>query len=368
MKDKPKTYLIFLGGFLTAILTIVTLFNAFIDNHGLVFNLNQRPLSKPVDPSEISVLKRNLIYRRSDYESAVFGTSRALYGFDCSHPFFGGKNAINAGMPGITFQEMGEAVCHFIRNQRAKRILITLDYGSFVQSKDPFHIDFGSNPFRYVGQLTTDLFKTFLSVDTLTQGLKSLGSRECIYDLYGALNNDIVLKRTLKQGDLKKSFKKAEERCAEFWGKSEKQLIDSNLLTKISKEAKDKNVELFWLFTPYHENLISFFKKRDGINSMLEWRREMSRLLLDEEQSHVFAWDTCNHLSLSVDEIIQESGKGVPLFFEMSHFSKRLGNMILERLQQGNQASRDNLDSLVCIQRGNLNAYIQMLAGLWNLQ
>lgn len=366
MKGNSKTYLLTAASAGLAIFVMVALFNSWLDNHGLVFNLNRRPVARPVDPSEIRVLKRNLIYRRQDYETAVFGTSRALYGFDCSHPFFGSENAINAAMPGITFQEMGRAILHFISHQRARKILITLDYGSFNKSKEPFYFDFKSEPAKHINQTVSDLFITFLSVDTLTNGLASIRSNQKLYDRHGALDNSTVLAKTLKQGDLQKSFKKAESRCHEFWGQSEKQVIDSQLVSNISAEAKKRNVELYWLFTPYHHHLVSFFKKRDGLQTMLDWRREMAGLLLQLGEGRVFAWDGCPHLAMSIDAIIQESGKGLPLFFEMSHFSQRLGNMMLERLAENKHATRDEAGDLLLIQQANLPAHIQALARMWN--
>jgi hypothetical protein len=364
-KFSPQIYLATACGAALALLGVVALFNAFTDNHGLVFNLNRRPLARAFDPSEIRVLKRNLVYRRYDYEAAVFGTSRALYGFDCSHPFWGTQNAINAAMPGITFQEMGEAICHFITHQKPKKILITLDYGSFTPSKDPFHYDFQSHPAKHLGQAANDLFITFLSVDTLTQSLVSLCSKQRLYDPHAALDNQTVLARTLKQGDLHKSFQKAEVRCAEFWGKSEPQMIDSNLVRRIILEAKKRDVELFWLFNPFHHHLVSFFKKRDGLQAMLDWRREMAELLLESGERRVFAWDSCKPVSLSIDELIQEAQGGLPLFFEMSHFSQRLGNRMMDQLASENHTTRDSPEQILLIQKDNLSLHLQTLAELW---
>lgn len=347
-------------------LSLCALFNGLLDNHGLIFNLNHRPTGKAFEPSELRVLKRNLIYRRNDYESAVFGTSRALYGFDCSHPFFAGVNSVNAAFPGMTFNELGHAVRHFIRHQRPRRILITLDYGSFTTSKDPFRFEFESAPAKHFQQTTNDLFITFLSADTLAKGAVSLTSKQPLYDRHAALDNITVYARSLKLGDLHQSFKKAELRCSEFWGERERQIIDHNLVAAIVEESKRKSVELYWLFTPYHHNLTAFFKRRDGLQPMVEWRREMANLLLELGEQRVFAWDSCRHLALSVDEIIQESGKGLPLFFEMSHFSQRLGNMMLDRLVQGEHAMKDDAERLIQIQPGNLNDHIQNLTGLWN--
>lgn len=102
--------------------------------------------------------------------------------------------------------------------------------------------------------------------------------------------------------------------------------------------AAAKMVRPIWIITPFHDHLWRLFIERDGIGEVLGWRRAVIQVIQEEADAcglgrQIF-WDFDGSplTRMSIDEITREASDGrLPLFYEYSHFSTRVGAMMLDR-------------------------------------
>jgi len=111
--------------------------------------------------AEIRTCKAGLAMR-GPWEILVIGSSRPNTGIDPSMPAFGGKPAVNLGMPGGDLFETRAMVDHALKYQSPKRALLFLDAGDLTRpGKLPIESDFDFSPLAQSDPLERDLKYVF---------------------------------------------------------------------------------------------------------------------------------------------------------------------------------------------------------------
>lgn len=111
--------------------------------------------------AEIRTCKAGLAMR-GPWEIVVIGSSRPNTGIDPSMPAFGGKTAVNLGMPGGDLFETRAMVDHALKYQSPKRALLFLDAGDLTRpGKLPIESDFDFSPLAQSDPLERDLKYVF---------------------------------------------------------------------------------------------------------------------------------------------------------------------------------------------------------------
>jgi hypothetical protein len=135
--------------------------------------------------------------------------------------------------------------------------------------------------------------------------------------------------------------------------------------------AAAKKVRPVWVITPFHDHLWRLFIKRDGIGEVLGWRRSLIQIIQQEADAcglgrqTFWDFDGTALTRMTIDEIISDAAAArLPLFYEYSHFSTRVGTMMLARAL-GNKPDGAQ-DFGVPVTLNNLESRLQTLRKAWS--
>lgn len=110
-------------------------------------------------------------------------------------------------------------------------------------------------------------------------------------------------------------------------------------LRRMVRTASELNVKVIWILTPLHDAIWESFVRRDGLETVLQWRKKVLEVIQSEADrsgmGEQVCWDFDNTASMrmTMEEVIEEArAADLPLFYEHSHFSSRSVNLILDKV------------------------------------
>lgn len=305
----------------------------------------------------------------------ILGTSRALTGISTSHPAWKIQPVYNAGLPGTTFDEIYSYFKHACEIAPICEALILLDYDTCNTHKQD-NLNVGFDPGRLYNEqswrnpfsVASDAARSLMSVDATAISLQAAFKMEtkARYLPNGETDNFDIHKKILSQGGLQNSFKKV---AATFSPVPVPLKKDWNSLKKVIELAARKKVRLHWLISPLHKVLLNIYRQRDGLDEMLNWRRQLIKTIFETSKANglslepVWDFDGIEPQFMDIPSIILEAGEDLPLYFECSHFSKRLGDEILSSIL--NDDARQTPAFGHAITPDNLDARLKELQEVW---
>ena len=304
------------------------------------------------DRPKTNVYEHERIYKachvlRVKPETVILGSSRANFGLSPEHPGWRHRPVYNLGISGGSIEYIDAFFQHACANGSIKEALILLDYaspslaGSQLALPEQFWLD------TCHGQLTQSrafarLQQSLWSWDALKAGLEQCFGPQASYYYKGNgwLDNEAIWQARLKERALMSDNpwpKGFDLPRPPFTGVAN-QGRDWNYLRSILALAADRNIKVSLVISPIHDLLWKRYIDVDGMDTVLEWRREILATLDAEGRRSgrpaPLLWDFALNpwSAMSPEALDSERGGNVPLFLESSHFSVRVGDRLLDRV------------------------------------
>jgi hypothetical protein len=307
--------------------------------------------------------------------TVIIGTSRPELGIPTEHVAWNHPPVLNMAFSGTTISEMSAWFEHCCSVAPVQEALIMLDYASCDRLAGNQHtFDPGRLSRLDRGPLWTsraaDLRMAFASWDGLAAAFHCLSTPPSGRDFLprGGRNEKVHYDKILSKGGLRRSFSLTDSR---FPRQKTDLAKDWEPLRRMVRVAAAKKVRPVWVITPFHDHLWRLFIKRDGIGEVLGWRRSLIQIIQQEADAcglgrqTFWDFDGTALTRMTIDEIISDAAAArLPLFYEYSHFSTRVGTMMLARAL-GNKPDGAQ-DFGVPVTLNNLESRLQTLRKAWS--
>jgi hypothetical protein len=304
----------------------------------------------------------------------IIGSSRPELGIPAEHKAWARPPVLNMAFSGTSAAEMCAWFEHCCAVSPVEQALIMLDYSSCDrQTKHQYTFDPGRLHTLEHGPLWTsqiaDLRMAFASWDGLSAAIECLRTPPENRDFLpqGGRNEKVHYGKILSKGGLRRLFHLTDTRFP-----LQKTDLDKEWrpIRRMVSVAAAKKVRLTWIISPFHNHFWSLYIKRDGIDEVLGWRRALVHVIQEEADAcglgrqTFWDFDDTTPTRMSVDDIISDASNGrLPIFYEYSHFSSRVGALMLERALQSTAEGSPAFG--VPVTSDNLEERLQVLRKAW---
>lgn len=293
--------------------------------------------------------------QRADADALILGNSRALNGIPTNHRIWSGFKVFNGAFSGGW---LGEAVqfLEFAHGEHpVRRVLLSVDETSYMGGGNPTA---NFNPARYDHSLrgsmvrANDALLAVLTDVAAAASFRTLRARHgplSIRDTYvvngdGSIDFGLSLKAVSLRGGPRSTFRAQDmSYVQELGGRGSENMtgIESALadatLRRVLTFCRQEGIELVLFIPPLHARryaLMELANKWDSVGSL---RNAVVRVIEEEAIASRAApfpvLDFGGVHAFSIEPIPSEGGKDASMrwFFESSHFTPHLGDVILER-------------------------------------
>lgn len=389
-----KNYTNYLKKLLSITILLVALvsgFNVSIDPYRLfdsplIDGLNAQ---KPEAINQAALAKRYNILRQNP-GSIIMGNSRPQMGLSTSHPCWpkGALPVFNAAITGAAITTQIKAIQNAYQSQNVKYVLMALDYIDFLQldtskSAESIFNELEKNyNFQRKTEVATDIslqkvsdfLKSATSLDTFKASLLTVTNQEendtSSITSSGFHNADLLYHPLIeneghqaildqKRLAIIKDFERLNIRKK---SNPQQAFISYKLLSRLAKHSKSINVEIVFFINPYHAEYLSLLKQAGMWQAFNQWKENLSALAKIEG---VDLWDFSEFSIYLTDPIGHESETKPELnwFWEPSHYTKELGDILLQRIHrvncQPNISTQEDWGELISVlPKASLNEYL----------
>ncbi|WP_262695927.1 hypothetical protein [Kordiimonas aquimaris] len=374
-----------------ALVVLTSGFNIIIDPHRLF----DTPLIKGINayrPEAINAAARSKKYNvlRRKPHTVIIGNSRPEMGLSPENICWPNskKPVFNSAFSGATLSSQIIALQNAYKNKNVRYVLMALDYTDFV------HLDTSSNA-KYIFQdiekrysdsaITTspdfsteymaDFLESAISFDTFLASVQTVirqGQEDTSSIAINGFHNASLLYRQLiadeghqailtqKTIAIDQSFRNLIKRTERAEDISD---VSYKLISSLIKHNKNQDIRTVFFINPYHVQYLSLMKKAGMWQAFNKWKKRLAALAKIEK---VDLWDFSDIGIYSIQPIgkTNKMAHAVDWFWEPSHYSKELGDIVLETIHHGscpknNRIQQDSWGKLIsALSPSKLNEYL----------
>lgn len=332
---RPSTYLWIFGSLFLAGVAAVAALNLIVDPLGAYPGLSLRPLERYRAQMTSRQAKAELIFR-GGFETVLLGSSRVLMGVPVDHPAYGKGDVCNLALNGTTLVETEGAMGLALRCNPVKRVLFGADFHMFSDARkarvafDQSRFNPHLNLFDYHARNLMGAQATEDSWLLFEQWMRSVspppGSRGFAPKL---------LPRSTSQYEL--SMKRIRESLtnpgsdADFEFSAERLETFRNMVRRCLKGE----IELKVFIPPTHALQLEAIRAAQLWPQFEQWKRNLVRILAEEAATDSITLLDFTGFTGYVAEGLPPAGDRTTrmnYYLETSHFTPKLGALILERL------------------------------------
>ena len=300
-------------------------FNAVVDPYGVLGSPTTTSFNrlKPKQINHVRLFKAAEITRIKP-TAVLMGSSRVDIGLDPSHPQLAQfDSAYNVGLSGANMHEVRQYFEHAIANQPDLELaVIGLDFFMFNTYKTD-EIDFSLQRLQRQHVAPKDMFNVTLSVDALESSIDTIGFnlRPSPLSLYSDTGQRYDFKAT--PPDREKEFVQMTTRLLEREGYYLKYELSESFLDELQTVvdlAKANDIELKLFISPAHATLTESLRMKGLWRDYEEWKQAVVAIAP--------VWDFSGYNSITTEALSNE----MRYYVDSSHYSTKVGNMILSRL------------------------------------
>ena len=294
-------------------------------------------------------LSKPFVVRSLNPSAVIVGTSRAEIGYRAEHGAFTGWRPYNLGTDDATIYEMRRLFEHALATSKIDVALVGLDYESFVT-------DIKTRPGFNEGVLATRTdgrrnrlwftwpMRLALSFDSLWQQYTATKFPRIELTTSGGLDPALVM-RLVPQLSSVRILKKflnyratlANPAAQHYALDSSGRLLTLTELDKLIGMAMSRHVALHIVINPIHSMMREAYAQVGALQAWTRWKRDIQELC-DKYKREGYAdlqlWDyatinaaTTEPLAALDDVSLAQADRN---FMEVSHFTPRLGDMVLD--------------------------------------
>jgi hypothetical protein len=332
-------------------------------------------------------LSKAFIVARIKPQAIAMGTSRVDHGIDVRHPGFSRDfgPAYNLGLDGAHISEILAYLKHARSVAPIRRVVLGLDprsFGTFTPQAafDPAILATPGHPrivARWVKVLEVSLYW-----DTFIRSLEALQSQELgNWDPEtGRRTERIFLLRTQRCGGVREVFLVRESK--ELRNPSPTgvaisdapgdELVDNAELVsfrELIRFARDQEIDLRLFISPTHARDMERIRLEGNWSAFEQWKRDLVRILEEESgsggngsRSTFPLWDFSGYNSITTEKIpdAADAASRMHFYWELSHYRKVVGDMVLDRSFGYSDASRPvPSDFGVLLTSSNIEQHLQ---------
>jgi len=284
-----------------------------------------------------SRIHKAIVVQKIKPKILFLGTSRTEEGMDPNNQNFATilvyNCAISAGLPIEYEYYANEAI-----KNGAKHIIIGADFFAFY-SKDLLHAGFDKEVFNGSVPL-----KYFLSLDAFESSIKTVGSKKLTEYLETGRVNPILLQADLNDmGGYRKSFQVNEKKYfLSHYGNifSKTQTAHWKAFERILDKAYQNNVKVTVFISPSHARQWEVLDLAQGYKIFEDFKRRVITINEKEafknEKQPFVVWDFTGYHQLTSVTVPDDPKAKMQWYWDSSHYTKELGDIILDRMFDGN--------------------------------
>lgn len=312
----------------------------------------------------------SIILSKSDM--LILGTSRTERGINPENLNLQKSNFIiyNASLQGGTIYEIDKMIKVGVEKNNLKGALIGLDFDSFGPTK--YNTEFDENYFNNNFQFLK--YKYLFLLDSLLDSLKTLYASIFNRPVY-VLNNGFCtgsyeLKHASEIGhrkcclDIESGFAKSYSGTFKY----EDNTSSFEPYRDILELAYKNNIKMTLFISPIHSRLLEVLNKACGYDKFETWKREL--VMINEKIAKKYGrvaiviWDFSGYNNFTTEELptMNDTKKQMQYYYESSHYKPELGDIILDRMFDGNFSCGQNYpDFGVKLTSQNIEAHLANL-------
>lgn len=357
----------------------IGIFNYWVDPYRLLRAEDSAGLASEKTQISNSGMRRSkaLAIEREKFDTLILGSSRAEIGIDPKQAAFSGSTVYNAALSGANFYETRKVFDFSLEHQDLKRVFIGLDFFGFSDRRTVTQ-DFALSDFNREARFGVEnSLKYLLSKDIFLESLRTvranyLGKKEP-YTVEG-MNLHFeqmheVDQRKLFDEVLRTIFFINPEIYVGFRYSTGR--VDA--LKDVVATCKKRGIKLYIFISPIHarqtEALIDM-----GLYSVFErWKRDLALAVDEMNQLHPDAtattlWDFSGYNVYTTETVPPAGvrGRKMKWYWESSHYTKELGNVVIETILSGNAKNGfgvvltpGNIDVVLADAKEGRNNYIR---------
>ena len=341
---KPKKWIKIWIAVTIIFLAFISMINFIIDPYD-IYNKHILDFQKTsvyfklreIEPIKIAQIKPTTI---------VLGTSRPKHGIDVNYVYFK-RPSYNLAIPSGSIYENKQLLKLSIEQGKLKYVLLGLDYLMFsLKDKEGNKIENNSNIIKYIFSISTlkDSLKTIFKIGEST---------------VFANGNAVPLHQSKNYMDTFKSIEK------DYYKKNSKNYTYTNTGKSSIKDFEDlleiaykNNIDMDIIFNPSHIRLWESLDYFIGLDTWYKWKKDI--VLTVEKVAKKYNKKPFRVVDFAVyheitNEKIPIDGDKMKYYFESSHYTPELGNIVLDRLM----GKSEYKDFGVEITSKNIDAHIE---------
>ena len=293
-------------------------------------------------PAKAEMLLRN----RCDV--LLLGTSRVQVGMPVDHPAYGTTNVMNLGLAGTTLPEIAAVLEFALRFQRPGRVVLGADFFLFSDVRG-VGVNFDNSRFNPGLQAFDYHFKNILGSHMVTDSWMLL--RQWSRGKPPPKTERGFLPKSLRPGaSQRESFARGVRRFLtepEVYGAYHYSQERLDIFRQMLRRCRDEHIELVVFIPPVHALELETVRVAGLWPTFERWKGDLARILAEEGAADTVPfWDFTGYAG-AVGENVPAEGDTVTRmrwYFENSHFTPALGELVLDRLLSTGSSAAGAMD------------------------
>jgi hypothetical protein len=269
-------------------------------------------------------------------EVLLLGTSRVQAGMPLDDPAYGTTNVLNLGLAGTTLPEIAAALEFALRHQRPKRVLLGVDFFLFSDVRGAGG-DFDNSRFNPELQSFDYHFKNVLGSHMVADSWMLL--RQWSRGEPPPKTERGFLSKSLRPGaSQRESFARNVRRFLtepEVYGAYHYSPERLDIFRQMLRRCRDEQVELIVFIPPVHALELETVRAAGLWQTFEHWKADLVSILAEEGMADAIPfWDFTGFAGV-LGESVPAAGDTTTRmrwYFEQSHFTPALGQVVLKRL------------------------------------
>ena len=281
-------------------------------------------------------VNKSVILSRYDFDTLVFGTSRAELGLNPNSPVLEGLKPFNAAQAGTSMTEIRLEALWAAEHQSPRTVIIDLDFLTFTPTDDlTTAADFAQSPFAG-RSLIPILLERLVSgpslADCVTVMRNSAKHKPDPFTKFGYYDRDAVnLPITRRQAftAVMEEFLTSKTGYRHFDYRPER----VGLLSDVIRRFHTQGTTVLLFISPLHARQMEAMWEVGLFPAYEQWKRDLTtaiaRIRSDSPGgSPIRLWDFSGYNSVTTEPV----GETMRWYWESSHYTKAVGDMVLARL------------------------------------
>ena len=306
----------------TIILCILTSMINFIINPYDIYNIDLFNFKKVAIDNKLREIEPIKI-KQTKPSSIVLGTSRPKYGIDVSHEYFK-PVSYNLAISSGSIYENKQLFKLSIQQGNLKQVLLGLDYRMFsLKDKENDGIISNSSKIKYIfsSDALIDSFKTILEIG---DAAVLRNGNTILFNKYKNYANDFK--------SVEKEYYKNNSKDYTYTNTGKNSFLDFEEILEI---AYENNIDMDIIFNPSHIRLWESLDYFIGLDTWYRWKKDIvltvEKVAKKYNKKPFRVVDFAIYHNITSEKIPTDDTK-MKYYFESSHYTHDLGNIVLDRL------------------------------------